>query len=102
MSWLFASGDQSIGGSASESVLPMKIQDFSFSMDWLNFLAVQGTLKSLVEHHNLKASILWYSALFMVQLSHPLTISGKTIALTIQTFAGKVMCLLLACCLGFS
>ena len=63
----------------------------SFSMDWLNLLAVQGTLKSLVQHHSLKASILWYSAFFMVQLSHPLMISGKTIALTIQTFPGKVM-----------
>ena len=63
-------------------------------MDWLDLLAVQGTLKSLVQHHSLKASILWYSAFFMVQLSHPLMISGKTIALTIQTFVGKVMSLL--------
>ena len=74
----------------------------SFRIDWFDLLAVQGTLKSLLQHHSSKASILQYSALFMVQLSHPLTISGKTIALTIQTFAGKVMCLLLACCLGFS
>ena len=66
----------------------------SFSMDWLDLLVVQGTLKSLVQHHSLKVSILWYSAFFMVQLSHQLMISGKTIALTIQTFAGKVMSLL--------
>ena len=55
----------------------------SFSMDWLDLLVVQGTLKSLVQHHSLKVSILWYSAFFVVQLSHQLTISGKTIALTI-------------------
>ena len=62
----------------------------SFRIDWLDLLAVQGTLKSLLQHHSSKASDLWYSAFFMVQLSHPLTISGKTIALTIQTFAGNV------------
>ena len=66
----------------------------SFRMDWLNLLAVHGTLKSLIQHYSLKASILWYSAFFMAQLSHPLTISGKTIALTIQTFAVKAMSLL--------
>jgi len=71
-------------------------------MDWLNLLAVHGTLKSLVQHHSLKASILWYSASVMVQLSHPHTISGKTIALTIQTFAGKVMSLLFSMLSGFS
>ena len=65
----------------------------SFIMDWLNLLAVQGTLKSLVQHHSLKASILWYSAFFMIQFSHPITTYVKTIALTIQTFAGKVMSL---------
>ena len=62
----------------------------SFSLDWLKLLAVHGTLKSLIQHYSLNASIIWYSAFFMVQLSHPLTISGKTIALTIQTFAGNV------------
>ena len=74
----------------------------SFIMDWLNLLAVQGTLKSLVQHHSLKVSILWYSAFFMVQLSHQLMISGKTIALTIQTFAGKKMSLLFSMLSGFS
>ena len=67
----------------------------SFSMDWLDFLAVQGTLKSLLQHHSLKASILWWSAFFIVQLSHPYTNTGKTIGLTRQHFVGKVMSLLL-------
>ena len=64
-------------------------------MDWLDLLAVQGTLKSLLQHHNLKASILQHSAIFMVQLSHPYMTTGKTIALTTWTFVGKVMSLLL-------
>ena len=63
----------------------------SFRMDWLDLLAVQGTLKSLLQHHSSKASILQHSAFFMVQLSHPHMTTGKTIALTRQTFAGKVM-----------
>ena len=67
----------------------------SFRMDWLDLLAVQGTLKSLLQHHSSKASILWCSAFFTVQLSHPYTTTGKTIALTRRTFAGKVMSLLL-------
>ena len=66
----------------------------SFKMDWLDLLAVQGTLKSLLQHHTLKASILWYSAFFTVQLSHPYMTTGKTIALTRRTFVGKVMSLL--------
>ena len=66
----------------------------SFSMDWLDFLAVQGTLKSLLQHHSSKASILQRLAFFTVRLSHPHMTSGKTIALTRQTFAGKVMSLL--------
>ena len=66
----------------------------SFSMDWMDFLAVQGTLKSLLQHHSSKASILWYSAFFLVQLSHAYMTTGKTIALTSQTFVGKVMSLL--------
>ena len=66
----------------------------SFRMDWLDFLAVQGTLKSLLPHHSSKASILWHSAFFIVQLSHPYMTTGKTIALTRQTFVGKVMSLL--------
>ena len=67
----------------------------SFSMDWLDFLAVQGTLKSLLQHHSSKASIFQCSAFFTVQLSHPYMTTGKTIALTRQTFVHKVMSLLL-------
>ena len=63
-------------------------------MDWFDLLAVQGTLKSLLQHHSLKASILWCSAFFIVQLSHPYMTTGKTIALTRQTFVDKVMSLL--------
>ena len=66
----------------------------SFRMDWLNLLAVQGTLKSLLQHHSSKASILRCSAFFTVQLSHPYMSTGKTIALTRRTFVGKVMSLL--------
>ena len=66
----------------------------SFKMDWLDLLAVQGTLKSLLQHHSSKASILWRSAFFVVQISHPYMTPGKTIALTRQTFVGKVMSLL--------
>ena len=66
----------------------------SFRMDWLDLLVVQGTLKSLLQHHSLKASILWHSAFFIVQLSHPYMTTGKNIALTRQTFVGKVMSLL--------
>ena len=69
----------------------------SFRMDWLDLLAVQGTLKSLLQHHSSKASILRHSAFFTVQLSHPYMTTGKTIALTRQTFVGKVIC-----CLGWS
>ena len=82
MSQFFVSGDQSIGVSASASVLPMNIRTDFFRMDWLDLLAVQGTLKSLLQHHSLKASILWCSAFFIVHLSHPYTTTGKTIALT--------------------
>ena len=67
----------------------------SFGMDWLDLLAVQGTLKSLLQHHSSKASILLYSAFFIVQLWHPYMTTGKTIALTRWTFVGKVMSLLL-------
>ena len=66
----------------------------SFRIDWFNLLAVQGTLKSLLQYHNLKASVLQCSAFFMVQLSHPYVTPRKTIALTRWTFAGKVMSLL--------
>ena len=80
MSGLFASGGQSIGASVS--------------VNWFDFLAVQGTLKSLLQHHSLKASILRHSAFFMIQLSHLYMTPGKTITLTIQTFVIKVMSLL--------
>ena len=66
----------------------------SFRMDWLDLLAVQGTLKSLLQQHSSKASILWHSAFFIVQLSHPYMTTGKTKALTRQAFVGKVMSLL--------
>ena len=104
---------------SSESVLHIrwpKYWSFSFSIspsdeysgliscriDWLDLLAVQGTLKSLLQHHSSKASLLWHSAFFMVQLSHPYMTTGKTIALTGRTCVGKVMSLLLICCLGWS
>ena len=73
----------------------------SFRMDQLDLLAVQGTLKSLLQYHSSKASILWCSAFFIVQLSHLYMTTGKTIALTIRTFVDKVMSLLLICCLGW-
>ena len=71
-------------------------------MDWLELLAVQGTLKSLLQHRNSKASILQSSPFFTVQLSHPYMITGKTIALTRWTFVSKVRSLLLICCLGWA
>ena len=73
----------------------------SFRMDWLDFLAVQGTLKSLLQHHSSKASILQCLAFFIVQLSHPYPTTGKTIALTRRTFVGKVMSLLFNTLSGF-
>ena len=91
VSQFFTSGGQSIGASASTSVLPMKI---SFRIDWFVLLAFQRILKSLLQHHSSKASILQCSAFFMVQLSHPYMTTGKTIALTRQTFVGQVMSLL--------
>ena len=78
----------SISASNEYSVL------ISFRVDWFDLLAAQGTLKSLLQHHSLKASILWHSAIFIVQLSHPYMTPGKTIALTRWTFVGKVMSLL--------
>jgi len=96
---------------SNESVLPIRWPEYwsfsfsispfneysglsSFRMDWLDLLAVEQTLKSLLQHHSSKASILWRSAFFMVQLSHPYMTTGKTIALTRWTFVGKVMSLL--------
>ena len=82
--------------SFSFSIIPSKeIPGLIFRMDWLDLLAVQGTLKSLLQHHSSKASILQHSAFFTVQLSHPYMTTGKTIALTRWTFVGKVMSLLL-------
>ena len=82
--------------SFSFSIIPSKEHPglISFRMDWLDLLAVQGTLKSLLQHHSSNASILWLSAFFTVQLSHPYMTTGKTIALTRRTFVGKVMPLL--------
>ena len=74
----------------------------SFRVDWLDLLAVQRTLKRLLQHYSSKASILQFSAFFIVQLSHLYMTAGKTIALTRQTFVGKVMSLFLICCLGWS
>ena len=94
ISWLFASGGQSVDAFASASVLPVNIQSWSPC-------SLQGTLMSLSQHHSSKASILQCSAFFMVQLSHPYITTGKTIALTRQI--GKVMSLgFLICCLGLS
>ena len=81
---------QSIGASASASVLPMKSGLISFSIDRFDLLAVLGTLKSFLQHHSSKASILQHSAFFVGQLSYPYMTTGKTIALTIRTFVGKV------------
>ena len=94
MSQLFTSGGQRIEVSASTSVLPIKEGLnpglISFRMDWLDLLVVQGTLKGLLQHHSSKPSILWCSVFFIVQLSYPYTTTGKTIALTRWTYAGKV------------
>ena len=92
MNQIFASGGQSIGASDSVSVLLMNIHSglVSFRMDWLDLLAGQGTLKSLLQHHSSKASILWCSAFFMIQVSHPYMTAGKIITLTIRTFVSKV------------
>ena len=95
MSQLFASDGQSIGV-FSVNISPSNEHPglISFRMDWLDLLAVQGTLKSLLQHHSSKASNLWRSAFFIVQLSHPYMTTGKTIALTRWTSVGKVMSLL--------
>ena len=94
MSQLFTSGGHSIGVSASISPSNEYSLLISFRMDWLNLLVVQGILKSLLQHHSSKASILRCSAFFIFQISHPYMTTGKTIALTRQIFVGKVMSLL--------
>ena len=92
MGQLFVWGGQGTGVSALASFLPKKSQGWSpLEMDWLDLLAVQRTLKSLLQHHSSKSPILWRSAFFTVQLSHPYMTTGKTIALTRRTFVGKVM-----------
>ena len=91
MSQLFASGGQRIGVSSPSNEYSGLI---FFKMDWFDLLGVQGTLKSLLQHHSSKASILRHSAFFKVQLSHLYLTTGKTLALTIWTFVGKVMSLL--------
>ena len=95
MSWLFASGGQKYW-SFSFSISPSSKYSglISFRMDWLDIFAVQETLKSLLQHHSSKATILHCSAFFMVQLSHAYLTTGKSIALTRQTFVSKVMSLL--------
>ena len=92
MSWFFKPGGQSISFSISPSNKYSGL--ISFRIDWFNLLAVQGNLKSLLQHHSSKTSILQCSAFFIVQLSHPYLTTGKTIALTKWTFVGKVMSLL--------
>ena len=90
--------------SFSLSIIPSKEIPglICFRMDWLDLLAVQGTLKSLLQHHSSKASVLWCAAFLTVQLSHPYMTTGKTIALTRQTFVSKVMSLLFNCGLRWS
>ena len=92
MSQLFTSGGQ-FYWSFSFKISPINAHSglISFRMDWLDVLAVQGTFKSLLQHHSSKASILWCSAFFIVQLSHPYMTTGKTIDLNRQTFVDKVM-----------
>ena len=93
MSQFFAAGGQSIGVSASASVLPMNTQDWS-PLGWTGWISLQSKgLKSLLQHPSSKASILWHSAFFIVQLSYSYVTTGKNIALTRQTFVGKVMSL---------
>ena len=94
MSHFFESGGQSISFSFSISPSNEYSGPISFRMDWLHLLAVEGTLKSLLQHHSSKASVLRHSAFLIVQLSHPYMTTGKTIALTKWTFVIKVMSLL--------
>ena len=102
MRQLFVSGGQSIELQLQHSPSNNYSELISFRIDWFDLLAVHGTLKSLLQHHSSKASILRLSAFFMVHLSHPYITTGKTIALTIRTFVGKVMSLLFNMLSGFS
>ena len=95
MNQCYASGSQSVGSFSFSISLSNEYSGLiSFRIEWLDLLAVQGTLKSLLQHHNSKASVLRLPAFFIVQLSHPYMTAGKTIALTRRTFVGKVMSLL--------
>ena len=98
----FSSGGQSIGASACISPSSEYTGLIFFRIDWLDLLTVQGTLKSLLQHHSSKASLLQCSAFFMVLLSHLYMVTGKTTALTLWTFVSKVMSLLLICYIGLS
>ena len=104
MSQFLTSGGQSIDWSFSFSISPSNEYSglISFRMDWLDFLAVQETLKSLLQHHSSKASILQHSAFFIAQLSHPYMTTGKTITLIIQILSAKWCLCFLICCLGLS
>ena len=95
MSQFFISGGQSIGSFSFNISLSNEYSGLiSFRMDWVDLLEVQETLWSLLQHHSSKVSILWHSAFFIIQISHPYMTTGKTIALTSRTFVGKVMSLL--------
>ena len=94
MTQLFAWGGENIGVSAQHQSFQWTLRMISFTMDWLDLLAVQGSLKSFLQHRSSKVSILLHLALFIVQFSYPHMTNGKTIALTRRTFVGKVMSLL--------
>ena len=97
MSKFLASGGQILKFQFQHQSFQWKFRMISFRVDWLDLVAVQGTLKSLLQHHSSKASILQHSAFFIIQLSHPYMTTGKTITLTRQTLVGKIMFLLLFC-----
>ena len=101
MSQLFAWGGQSTGVSASACLSNEHTGLIFWSSEWLDLLAVQGTLMSLLQHHSLKATVLWLSAFFIVQLSQPYMTTGRTISLTLSTFVGKVISLLFNMLLRF-
>ena len=99
MSWLFTSGGQSTGAQAKGLSFSISLSNeysglISFRIDWFDLFAIQDTVKSLLQHHNSKALILWHSDFFMVQFSHSYKTPGKTVALTRWTFVSKVMFLL--------
>ena len=102
MSWVFASGGQSIGASTSASVLPMNVQDW-FPLRSTGLISWQSKGLSIVsQHHSSKVSVLWCSTFLMVQLSHPNMTPRKTLSLTRWTFVGKVVSCFLICCLDWS